>query len=150
MHPNALQYKCLPCLLCIKPSVIFSYRFARDVSTVGENIRDMPVLPSSSIVPEKVLRSEDHLKKRNEHKISFHGGPLPRPYWLQPHSYSTEIHHVIPRKSLTACPFNPAILQLMKRSSFPRSGNTGSRNKASRQAVSALGFNRHWTSQTLR
>lgn len=79
MHLNALQYERFPCLLYFNPSAIFKYHFARDVLTAGRSVRDMPFIPSSSIVPEKVSRSEDHLKKRNKHKISFHGGPRRRP-----------------------------------------------------------------------
>lgn len=142
--------KRLPCLLYIESSVIFSYHFARDVSTVGGYVRGMPVIQSSSIALDKAMRNGDHLKKRNDHKISYHGRPLPRHCWLHLQFYSREMFHVSRGKSSTACPSNPVMLQLMKRSLFPRSGNTGCHNKASRPAVSALGFNRHWTSQTLR
>lgn len=141
--------KRLSCLLYIKPSVIFKCHFARDVSTVGGHVKGTPAILSSSIALDRVSRSGNLLRKRNNYKIRYYARPLPRYHWLQPLLHSREIFHVIRGQPLTAPPSNPVMLQLMKRSLFPHSGNTGSRSKASRPAVSALGCCRHWTSQTL-
>lgn len=116
----------------------------------GEYVRGMPVIQSSSIALAKVLRNENRLKKQNEHKIRYRGRPLPQYHSPHRQLHSRKSFHVISRQSSTAWSSTPVMPQLMKRNSFPRSGNTIFHNKASRPAVSALGFNKRWTSQTLR
>lgn len=130
--------------------MIFSYHFARHVTKMGGCVRGMLVIQSSSIAPDLVLRNEKRLKKQNDHRVRYHGRPLPQYRSLHPQLHSKGVLDIIRRQSSAACPSNPGMPQLMKPSLFPHSGNSMFPSKASRAAVSALGYNKHWASQTLR
>ena len=127
----------------IGPSAIFSYHLARHVSTEERTVRGMLLIQTSSFALDKVLRKEEFLKKQIDDKIGYQGRSLPQCHLLNPQTYSQKGFQMIRRHSSPACPSNLGMSRRLKRSSFPRSGNTMFHSKVYKLAASAFGCKKH-------
>lgn len=72
-------------------------------------MRGMDVIPSSSIAPDKGLRSGSLLKKPKNQKIKYRGRTFTVYHSMHPRLYRSGKFHVIRKKSSTACLSNPGL-----------------------------------------